>query len=64
MPPYHRVEMLKRFRNWLAGRKQRKAAKYSEQYGFMDADQLERLREQQSPLRGMGRGTGGTGRRP
>ncbi len=48
--------MLERFRTWLAARKQRRAARYAGEYGHMDPVELQRLREQQSPLRGMGRG--------
>jgi hypothetical protein len=41
-----------RIRSWLARRKERKAAKYAEEAGWMDRGKLQRLREQQSPLRG------------
>jgi hypothetical protein len=46
--------MLRTLRNWLKTRREKKQTKYAEEYGWMDADELERLREQQSPLRGRG----------
>jgi hypothetical protein len=47
-----------RVRRWLADRKQRRIAKYADAHGFMDRKELERLRRQQSPMRG-GRGRRG-----
>ncbi len=37
--------------DWLAARKQRKAARYADQIQHMDRAELQRLREQQSPTR-------------
>ena len=44
--------MFDRLRRWRADRKQRKLEKYAEQLGFMDRNELHRLRKQQSPVRG------------
>ena len=41
-------------RRWLAARKERKLAKYADEYGHLDPSELQRLREQQSPIRGRG----------
>jgi hypothetical protein len=42
------------FHKWRAARKERKLAKYTDELGHMDRSELQRLREQQSPLRGRG----------
>ncbi|HEX6700635.1 MAG TPA: hypothetical protein VF101_07890 [Gaiellaceae bacterium] len=42
------------FRKWRAARKERKLAKYADDLGHMDRNELQRLRDQQSPLRGRG----------
>jgi hypothetical protein len=44
--------VLRALRKWLADRRERKLGKYAEEYGFMDRAELDRLRQQQSPLRG------------
>jgi hypothetical protein len=44
--------VLRRLRDWRAERKRRRLEKYADQLGFMDRDELDRLRKQQSPVRG------------
>jgi hypothetical protein len=50
--------VLKSLRNWFAERKKRRYEKYADKRGWVDPAQLERLRQQQSPMRG-GRGRRG-----
>jgi hypothetical protein len=40
-----------RFRQWRAERKERRFKKYADDLAWMDRDQLEKLRRQQSPMR-------------
>jgi len=49
--------MLRAIRDWWQRRKEKKAARYADEYGWMDPQELERLRRQQSPLRGRPRGS-------
>lgn len=55
--------MFDRYRRWRDDRKHKKQAKYAEEYGFMDPAELDRLRQQQSPLRSRGSQSAYRGRR-
>jgi hypothetical protein len=44
--------VFQRLREWRAERKRKRYEKYAEKLGFMDRNELDRLRKQQSPLRG------------
>jgi hypothetical protein len=39
-------------RRWRAARKERKLLEYAEEYGHVNPTALQRLRDQQSPVRG------------
>ena len=39
-------------RKKVEARREKKRAKYAEEYGFMEREKLDHLRQQQSPLRG------------
>ena len=48
--------MFKLIQKKLEARREKRRREYADEYGFMDRDKLEQLRDQQSPLRGMSRG--------